>query len=72
MDTFVTTAFVVGVKIAWLEMQTGVAYATLARHYGRWMPADDEREFDSAPLRSFVSASEERAVGPNDVYGANA
>lgn len=37
-DTFVTMALSVGVKIAWLEAQTGVAYETLRRHYGRWMP----------------------------------
>jgi hypothetical protein len=28
-----------GVKIAWLERQTGVSYATLRRHYGQWMPS---------------------------------
>ena len=33
-DTFVSTALQVGVKIAWLESQTGVNYITLRRHYG--------------------------------------
>jgi hypothetical protein len=33
-DTFVTTALKAGVKVAWLEAQTGVGYATLKRHYG--------------------------------------
>src|SRR5262249_59331542 len=37
-DTFVTTALQAGVKIAWLETQTGVSYATLRRHYGKWLP----------------------------------
>ena len=50
-DTFVTTALRSGVKIAWLEQQTGVAYATLKRHYGKWMPREGESE-----LRRFHSA----------------
>jgi hypothetical protein len=41
-DTYVTAALQVGVKIAWLEQQTGVSYATLRRHYGKWMPTDGE------------------------------
>src|SRR5262249_50648475 len=43
-DTFVTTALQVGVKVAWLEAQTGVAYATLKRHYGRWITLKGESE----------------------------
>ena len=37
-DTFVTTALMLpeGANIAWLENRTGVAYATLRRHYGEW------------------------------------
>jgi hypothetical protein len=35
-DTFVTTALKAGVKVAWLENRTGVGYATLKRHYGKW------------------------------------
>jgi hypothetical protein len=50
-DTFVTTALDAGVKIAWLETQTGVNYLTLRRHYGKWMPSDGERELERfAPL----------------------
>src|SRR4029077_12293216 len=49
-DTFVTTALLAGVKIAWLEQQTGVAYATLRRHYGKWMPSEGESE-----LRRFAA-----------------
>ena len=33
-----------GVKIAWLEQQTGIAYAILRRHYGKWMPTEGESE----------------------------
>jgi hypothetical protein len=43
-DTFVTTAFAVGVKIPWLEAQTGVAYETLRKHYGKWVPLQIESE----------------------------
>jgi integrase len=43
-DTFVTMALSVGVKIPWLEQQTGVRYDTLRRHYGRWVPQDRESE----------------------------
>lgn len=43
-DTFVTTAFSIGVKIPWLEAQTGVRYETLRRHYGRWVPLDADSE----------------------------
>ena len=39
-DTFVTTALEAGVEIAWFEQRTGVAYATLRCHYGKWMPAE--------------------------------
>jgi hypothetical protein len=43
-DTFVTTSLNAGVKIAWLEQQTGVSYGTLRRHYGKWMPTDGDAE----------------------------
>jgi hypothetical protein len=48
-DTCVTTAIKRGVKIGWLESQTGVGYATLKRHYGKWL-RDESRE----DLRLFV------------------
>jgi integrase len=43
-DTFVTNALSIGARIAWLEAQTGVNYATLRRHYGQWMPSEDRTE----------------------------
>jgi integrase len=43
-DTFVSTALDAGVTIAWLEQQTGVTYATLRKHYGKWMPGDRDHE----------------------------
>ena len=45
-DTFVTTALQVGVKVAWLEAQTGVAYATLKRHYGKWITPEGQSELE--------------------------
>lgn len=50
-DTFVTIALQHNVKIAWLEAHTGVSYATLRKHYGRWLPGGDEAE-----LRRFEEA----------------
>jgi hypothetical protein len=39
-DTYVTTALSdTTVTPAWLEQQTGVAYATLRKHYGAVMPS---------------------------------
>lgn len=43
-DTFVGRSLQVGVKVAWLEDQTGIDYATLRRHYGKWVPLDSESE----------------------------
>jgi integrase len=43
-DTFVSFALKAGVRIAWLEQQTGVAYATLRKHYGEWMPGEGPSE----------------------------
>jgi hypothetical protein len=43
-DTFVSVALQAGVKIAWLENQTGVNYLTLRRHYGKWMPTEGASE----------------------------
>ncbi|MBP1688837.1 MAG: integrase family protein [Deltaproteobacteria bacterium] len=45
-DTFVSNALAIGARIAWLEAQTGVNYATLRRHYGQWMPSQDRRELE--------------------------
>ena len=46
-DTFVTTAMSsADVSIRWLEQQTGEAYSTLRRHYGKWMPAQAGSELD--------------------------
>jgi hypothetical protein len=43
-DTLVTMALQAGVKVAWLEAQTGVAYATLKRHYGKWITPEGTSE----------------------------
>src|SRR4030095_16263846 len=43
-DTAVTTALRCGVRIGWLEAQTGVAYATLKKHYARWWPSEDRSD----------------------------
>jgi hypothetical protein len=43
-DTFVSSALKLGSKVAWLEQQTGVNYATLKRHYGKWLDDGDDTE----------------------------
>jgi hypothetical protein len=58
-DTFVTTALQAGVKQAWLEAQTGVAWNTLKRHYGKWVSPDHESE-----LARFTS------YAPGALFGA--
>jgi hypothetical protein len=49
-DTFVTTARQANVRVARLEAQTGVAYATLKRHCGKWITPEGTSE-----LERFVS-----------------
>ncbi len=41
-DTFVSLALRVRGPL-WVERQTGVAYATLRKHYAKWMPQEDDR-----------------------------
>ena len=43
-DTLVTTALRTGMKQAWLEAQTGVAWNTLKRHDGQSVSPDHESE----------------------------
>jgi integrase len=45
-DTFVHVALKAGVRIAWLEQQTGVAYATLRKHYGGWITGEGPSEVE--------------------------
>jgi len=35
---------VADVNTAWLEQQTGVAYATIRKHYGRWLRTEGESQ----------------------------
>ena len=43
-DTFVSLAMTCNANPAWLEQQTGVAWATLKKHYGRYMPRQGASE----------------------------
>src|SRR6185436_7685843 len=49
-DTYVSLAMSRGVDVAWLQEQTGVAYETLRRHYGKWM-----RSHGSDQIRKLVA-----------------
>ena len=52
-DTYVSHALQKVGSIEWVEQQTGVAYATLKRHYAKWMPSRARVE-----LRRFADAIE--------------
>jgi integrase len=74
-DTFVTTALNAGVKIAWLETQTGVNYTTLRRHYGKWMPIEGEselRRFEAHDPRLFGGQIVSGSSGPPDTISPSA
>jgi hypothetical protein len=45
-DTFVSLAMTCNASPAWLEQQTGVAWATLRKHYGKYMPRQGASEMD--------------------------
>ena len=45
-DTFVSLAMTRNVNPAWLEQQTGVAWATLKRHYGKYMRRQGKSEME--------------------------
>ncbi len=64
-DTYMSTALTAGVNTAWLEQQTGVAYATIRKHYGRWLRTEGESQtqkiaaFAGQLVPSFVPSSDE-------------
>jgi integrase len=51
-DTYVSTALTRNVNLAWLSEQTGVADATLRRHYGRFIHADVADAFELSKIDS--------------------
>jgi len=50
-DTYVSTALTRGVNLAWLSEQTGVADATLRRHYGRFIQCRRSRRLRAVENR---------------------
>jgi hypothetical protein len=50
-DTYISTILPLK-PIPWIEKQTGVAYSTIKRHYGRWMPPATPDEAGAAPQRA--------------------
>ena len=63
-----------GVKTAWLEQQTGVNYATLRKHYGRWMAGEVASElqqfaaFDATLFRHSEPQLFPRAAGSREQF----
>jgi len=71
-DTFVTTSLQANVSIPWLENQTGVAYATLRRHYGKWVPLaneDDLKQFERVVPSLFEPAKQKLSRAVDDHPG---
>ena len=66
-----TTALQANVKVAWLEAQTGVAYATLKRHYGKWITPEGSSELERfAELDSTLFAgSPDTKLPPGGIVG---
>jgi integrase len=56
-DAYVSTALTRGVNLAWLSEQTGVADATLRRHYGRFIHADAADALELSKIDSDSSES---------------
>ena len=52
-DTYVSHALQKVGRVEWVEQQTGVAYATLKKHYAKWLPSRARVE-----LRRFMDAIE--------------
>jgi integrase len=66
-DTYVSSALKLGAKVAWLEQQTGVNYATLKRHYAKWLDDGDDsdlRLFEA--LDPSLFADETPKIAPRD------
>ena len=74
-DTFVSTALAKGVTIRWLEQQTGENYATLKKHYSKWMPLEVPSELarftDVEPSRGKIVPSWAQSVGTISVSARN-
>ena len=56
-DTYVSSALTRGVNLTWLCEQTGVADATLRRHYGRFIHADAADALELSKIDSDNSES---------------
>ena len=68
--TYVSTGLTRGVNLAWLSEQTGVADATLRRHYGRFIHTDADAlelskiDADGPELVQFVPPKGNRSKNP--------
>ena len=63
-------ALSVGVKIPWLEQQTGVRYGTLRCHYGKWVPQEGESELLALrALRAVAFRSRRAKLDPKKEAG---
>jgi len=74
-DTFCSLAVTRVVNPSWLEQQTGVAWATLKKHYAKYIPDQGRDEFDvmlgGRSLTGLVSWRSSRTSSPTDSHGLN-
>jgi len=60
-DTYISLALTSGVSLTWLSEQTGVAVATILKHYGRFMHSS---EADALELAKIAGAHVRRSLEP--------
>jgi hypothetical protein len=49
-DTYISNALTQGVHLTWLSEQTGVAEATIKKHYGRYMHTQDRDHLELSKI----------------------
>ena len=49
-DTYISPALTNGVNLTWLSEQTGVAVATILKHYGRFLHSSEADAIESAKI----------------------
>ncbi len=53
-DTYLSLALTNGVSLTWLSEQTGVAVATILKHYGRFIHSSQADDFELAKIENPV------------------
>jgi hypothetical protein len=51
-DIYISLAFTKGVTLSWLWEQTGVAMATVLKHYGRFIHSSEADDFEMSKIEA--------------------